>query len=84
MLGGGADDDEPSSPAASPIGRPRTARARHAAAGSAEHPRVRSGAAVVAVKRIFAAETGNYFLLLGATLFLVTFGLVMVLSSSAV
>ncbi|GAB3045904.1 putative lipid II flippase FtsW [Parafrigoribacterium mesophilum] len=43
-----------------------------------------TGAAVVAVKKIFAAETGNFFLLLGATLFLVTFGLVMVLSSSAV
>jgi cell division protein FtsW len=41
-------------------------------------------AAVVAVKKIFAAETGNFFLLLGVTLFLVTFGLVMVLSSSAV
>lgn len=41
-------------------------------------------AAIVAVKRIFAAETGNYFLLLGATLFLVVLGLVMVLSSSAV
>ena len=40
--------------------------------------------AVVAVKRLFAAETGNYFLLLGTTLFLVVFGLVMVLSSSAV
>jgi cell division protein FtsW len=39
---------------------------------------------VVAVKRIFAAETGNYFLLLGTTLFLVVFGLIMVLSSSAV
>ncbi|MET4780703.1 putative lipid II flippase FtsW [Glaciihabitans sp. UYNi722] len=41
-------------------------------------------AAVVAVKRIFAAETGNYFLLLGTTLFLVVFGLIMVLSSSSV
>ncbi len=41
-------------------------------------------AAVVAVKRIFAAETGNFFLLLGTTLFLVVFGLVMVLSSSAI
>ncbi|MCU1581378.1 MAG: ftsW, partial [Microbacteriaceae bacterium] len=50
-------------------------------------PRVvprRAPAAVVTVKRIFAAETGNYFLLLGATLFLVVFGLVMVLSSSSV
>ena len=41
-------------------------------------------AAVVAVRRLFAAETGNFFLLLGTTLFLVAFGLVMVLSSSAV
>ncbi|MCY7326286.1 MAG: putative lipid II flippase FtsW [Microbacteriaceae bacterium] len=42
------------------------------------------GAAIVAVRRLFAAETGNFFLLLGTTLFLVVFGLVMVLSSSAV
>ena len=41
-------------------------------------------AAFVGVKRIFAAETGNYFLLLGTTLFLVVFGLVMVLSASSV
>ncbi len=41
-------------------------------------------AAVVAVRRIFAAESGNFFLILGTTLFLVVFGLVMVLSSSAV
>jgi cell division protein FtsW len=39
---------------------------------------------VVGVKRIFAAETGSYFALLGTTLFLVVFGLVMVLSSSSV
>ena len=44
----------------------------------------RPAAAVVAVRRIFAAETGNYFLLLGTTLFLVAFGLVMVLSSSSI
>jgi cell division protein FtsW len=44
----------------------------------------RGPAAVIAVKRIFAAETGNYFLILGTTLFLVAFGLLMVLSSSAV
>ncbi len=36
------------------------------------------------VRRLFAAETGNYFLLLGTTLFLVVFGLVMVLSSSTI
>jgi cell division protein FtsW len=39
---------------------------------------------LVAVRRIFGSENGDYFLLLGATLFLVVFGLVMVLSSSAV
>jgi cell division protein FtsW len=49
-----------------------------------QQPREDAPAALVAVKRIFAAETGNYFLLLGATLFLVVFGLVMVLSSSSV
>ncbi len=50
----------------------------------AQRARQRGPAAFVVVKRIFAAETGNYFLLLGATLFLVVLGLVMVLSSSAV
>ena len=33
---------------------------------------------------MFAAESGNFFFLLGTTLFLVTFGLVMVLSSSSI
>lgn len=41
-------------------------------------------AAIVAVRRIFATETPNYFLLLGTTIFLVAFGLVMVLSSSSI
>lgn len=44
----------------------------------------RPPAAVVGVKRLFSADNGNYFLLLGTTLFLVAFGLVMVLSSSSV
>ncbi|WP_213816349.1 putative lipid II flippase FtsW [Glaciihabitans sp. dw_435] len=44
----------------------------------------RAPAALVVVKRVFGAETGNYFLLLGTTLFLVIFGLIMVLSSSSV
>ncbi|QEO09972.1 putative lipid II flippase FtsW [Protaetiibacter larvae] len=53
------------------------------------HPRdaaaaPRGSAAVVAVRRIFAAETPEYFVLLGTTLFLVVFGLVMVLSSSSI
>jgi cell division protein FtsW len=44
----------------------------------------RPSTAVVAVQRLFAAETPEYFLLLGTTLFLVVFGLVMVLSSSSI
>lgn len=38
----------------------------------------------VPVSRIFSAQSSNFFLLLGTTLFLVIFGLVMVLSSSSV
>ena len=38
----------------------------------------------VAVGRVFSAEHRNYFLLLGTTLFLVGFGLVMVLSASSI
>jgi cell division protein FtsW len=38
----------------------------------------------VPVRRLFAAEGANYFLLLGVTVFLVVFGLVMVLSSSTI
>ena len=47
-------------------------------------PSGRPAAAVVAVKRLFAAETGSFFVILGTTLFLVVLGLVMVLSSSSV
>lgn len=36
------------------------------------------------MQRLFAAETREFFLLLGTTIFLVLFGLVMVLSSSAI
>lgn len=39
---------------------------------------------VVGVRRLFQAETREYVVLLGTTLFLVVFGLIMVLSSSAV
>lgn len=41
-------------------------------------------AARVPVKRLFSAQSSSFFLLLGTTLFLVIFGLVMVLSSSSV
>jgi cell division protein FtsW len=40
--------------------------------------------AIGVVQRVFGAETANFFLLLGTTLFLVLFGLVMVLSSSSI
>jgi len=71
----------PGSPArpTAPRGSKRTSTP--GSAPSAEH---NAPGAVVAVKRIFAAESANYFLLLGTTLFLVAFGLVMVLSSSSI
>jgi cell division protein FtsW len=48
-------------------------------------PRRTGGAtAIVVVQRVFGAETGTFFLLLGTTLFLLAFGLVMVLSSSSI
>jgi cell division protein FtsW len=58
------------------------------------HPRPRAQAdrligpgpstARISLRLIFAAENSRYFLLLGVTLFLVIFGLVMVLSSSTI
>lgn len=44
----------------------------------------RVAAARVSLGRAFQAESGAYYLLLGTTLFLVLFGLVMVLSSSSI
>lgn len=64
-----------------PPARPRPGATPPPEPGSGErHGR----SAVVGVRRIFAAETPEYFLLLGTTLFLVVFGLVMVLSSSSI
>lgn len=63
----------------------RPQRQRPAAPTPPENARTgRPAVAVVPVKRIFTAEHSNYFLLLGTTLFLVIFGLVMVLSSSTI
>jgi cell division protein FtsW len=57
---------------------PRTAQATEAETrGSLISARISLG-------RVFAGESANYFLLLGVTLFMVVFGLVMVLSSSSV
>jgi cell division protein FtsW len=47
-----------------------------------QHQRPRT--VVVAVRRLFDAETPEYFLLLGTTVFLLLFGLIMVLSSSSI
>ncbi|WP_423923987.1 putative lipid II flippase FtsW [Frigoribacterium sp. 2-23] len=63
--------------------RPETGTPPAAQNGTRPHD-TRSAAAVVAVKRLFAAETGSFFLILGTTLFMVVLGLVMVLSSSSV
>jgi cell division protein FtsW len=56
-----------------------------APSATAEAPKRSGGStAIVVVQRVFGAETGTFFLLLGTTLFLLTFGLVMVLSSSSI
>ncbi|AIV39922.1 putative lipid II flippase FtsW [Curtobacterium sp. MR_MD2014] len=44
----------------------------------------RARGAVVAVKNVFVAESSTFYTILGVTLFLVVFGVVMVLSSSSV
>ncbi|HEY1530753.1 MAG TPA: putative lipid II flippase FtsW [Galbitalea sp.] len=65
----------------------RTPRAdpRDPSAVADDSPRRSGGAtARVVVQRVFGAETSNFFLLLGTTIFLVAFGLVMVLSSSSI
>lgn len=69
-------------PAATPRRRPT--RPEAPARPDTQPPRSRPAIAVVPVRRIFAAENRNYFLMLGTTLFLVAFGLVMVLSSSSI
>jgi cell division protein FtsW len=49
-----------------------------------EPPEKSTPRAVVTVRRLFKAETPEFFLLLGTTIFLLIFGLVMVLSSSSI
>jgi cell division protein FtsW len=71
---------EPRAPRDSP-------RDRHGSAPSSPQsssPQRSAGSAIGVVQKVFGAETGNFFLLLGTTLFLVAFGLVMVLSSSSI
>src|SRR5205823_13881533 len=59
----------------------QSAANRTAANGSAAR---RPNGAVVAVKNVFVAESSTFYTILGVTLFLVVFGVVMVLSSSCV
>lgn len=66
-----------------------TSRPQAGAEGSAQDPSLRAASARISSSRIslgrvFRAEGTNFYLLLGTTVFLVGFGLVMVLSSSSV
>jgi cell division protein FtsW len=63
--------------------RPLTARPAASRATPAE-PEESGRATKISLGSAFAAESGNYFLLLGTVLFLVSFGLVMVLSASTI
>jgi cell division protein FtsW len=65
---------------------PQGPRADPPHARDASTPPRRSGGATAigVVQKVFGAETGTFFLLLGTTLFLLAFGLVMVLSSSSI
>ncbi|MEP6480762.1 MAG: putative lipid II flippase FtsW [Rhodoglobus sp.] len=85
----------PTTPARRPTRPDPASRAREVASTATRAPQAhnkrvvppeqgRPALAVVPVRRIFAAENRNYFLLLGTTLFLVIFGLVMVLSASSI
>jgi cell division protein FtsW len=64
---------------------PRSDNQDAARGAGVEQPQRRPpSAAIGVVQRVFGAETANFFLLLGTTLFLLLFGLVMVLSSSSI
>jgi len=65
--------------------RTRTGQAgRRSAPGAPPEPERRGFAAVVPIRRMFAIEHRDALLLIGTTLFLTGFGLVMVLSASSV
>jgi len=64
--------------------RPRTRVPEAGGNTPAPLGQVRSSLTRINLGRVFRAESTNYLLLLGTTLFLVLFGLVMVLSSSSV
>jgi cell division protein FtsW len=66
------------------IRAPRTVAAPESVTPGTSDAHAHGTAARISLGRVFKAESANYFLLLGTTLFLVVFGLVMVLSSSSV
>lgn len=74
----------PTSPASTDSRGQRSTSGRASASGDTAQRPDEPASARVPVKRIFSAQSSNFFLLLGTTLFLVIFGLVMVLSSSSV
>lgn len=63
---------------------PRPGAPTSAASAEPREDTTSGSSARIQLHRVFTAESANYFLLLGTTLFLVVFGLVMVLSSSSV
>ncbi len=62
----------------------RSSAGQRPAAASRDGAARRTNGAVVAVKNVFVAESSTFYTILGVTLFLVIFGVVMVLSSSSV
>ncbi len=64
------------------VARPLPRQSEQAQEQTQEH--VSGSSARISLGRVFQAESANYFMLLGITLFMVVFGLVMVLSSSSV
>ncbi len=65
-------------------GRPPTRRAVPSSPPAEPDAERSTPVALAAVRKLFAAETPEFFLLLGTTIFLLVFGLVMVLSSSSI
>jgi cell division protein FtsW len=63
---------------------PKLPASARAAGGATEAAPAPAGTARINLGKVFTSESANYFLLLGTTLFLVVYGLVMVLSSSSV
>ncbi|MEL0626994.1 putative lipid II flippase FtsW [Salinibacterium amurskyense] len=79
-----APPQRPQRPPRSTNSAPQPRQAPAAKPGASTEPSDKPVAARVPVKKIFSAQSSDFFLLFGTTLFLVIFGLVMVLSSSSV